>query len=111
MMEPFPKQDRPLYRWKLQDDGSLKKTVINYYKVSHFTFGDIYMYRTNNSVQSFKSDKLDRFVHNGVYSFNDDDEKIKILIIQAIEAQYLKAKIEYEKAKERWERLGKEIDN
>lgn len=67
----------------------------------------MYVYRMANSIQSFKSNKLDRFVNNGVYSFEDNDEKIKILIIKSVEAQYKKAKREYEKAKQRWERLGK----
>lgn len=102
----FPKQDVPIYRWKLQNDGTLKKTVIDCYKVNHFTYYDIYMYRTANSVQSFKSNKLDRFVNNGVYSFEDNDEKVKILIIKSVETQYKKAKEEYEKIKQRWERLG-----
>lgn len=78
--------DKPLYRWKLLEDGAVVKSEPIYEYVLDHMWQDRYRFLVpGKRVERYvKTADLDRLVHNRVYSFNPDDSHAFGIIKQTL---------------------------
>lgn len=98
MRYEYPEQEQPIYIWKLGLDGKLTKSVINRYRVNHFSSSTSYLFRAEKSsnIHSLRDSQMDRFVNNRFCSFSDDDKKAIQVIEANLSAKVKKLKDDYE---------------
>lgn len=105
MIEKYTEQDKPLYMWKYNaTDGSVSKKKIVIYKVRQYPMYTYYLFKINGSnVNSVRNAQLDRFLHDRVYSFDNDDEKARKIIESSLLSKYNKAKKDFDIASQKLE--------
>lgn len=96
-MREFPEQDKVLYKWKLTEDYRILKYSTNRWEQRTFGMGT-YKYESivcrwgnNSSLSYIKPNELDIFSHSRYYSFEDNDEKVKEIILKSFVAKVQKA--------------------
>lgn len=97
----FTKQDKTIYIWKLNLDGTLSKSAIDEYRITKYPGGtEYYLFRMegSSSTHSLRSSQMDRFVSNRYASFTNDDEKAIKAIDDCLSAKAKKYKDDYESA-------------
>ena len=86
-----------LYRFYLDEEtGEITKTVINTYHTVHpskyLPQKVHYVYRNENGIShDVHGENIDRFVNWQVYSFSDDEEKARDIMLANLRMRYKKA--------------------
>ena len=73
-------QEKPLYCWKVSDNGDVSKFVIKSYNLygtnfTHPEYRFVFDFGNGSTVTYVKPSNIDKFVNNKVYSFIDDDDR------------------------------------
>lgn len=92
------KHEQPIYYWKLNNDGTLTKSVITVYKEHNYYREIHYQFMMGGSIHSIRSTQMSRFVNNRVCLFEDDEAKAVKIIEDVLEARASKYKYDYENA-------------
>ena len=83
-LDEIKRQEKPIYRWFLNEDGSITKYVVwCYYIDTRFSRNTRYKYL--NCVQGLEEKKKDKFFSNSVWSFDNDDEKVLKIMREGLE--------------------------
>lgn len=102
MRREFPKQDKPLFRWKLDENNKISKVVVNNYSLEKWGWKSektriAFKVGVGGSLTYLDPTQLDRVVHGRIYSFTDDDEKAKKMFRDTYTNKIKKAEKELEK--------------
>ena len=96
----YPQHEQAIYLWRLNEDGSLSKYVINEYREMQFSLMGFtqYMFKIENepTPRCIRDVQLDRFLNKRVCSFDSDDKKVRRIIDDTLSAKANKYKEDYE---------------
>ena len=92
------KQDKTIFIWKLNLDGTLQRIVVENYRISKYPGTEYFLFKVEGSstVHSLRASQLDRFVNGRYASFVDDKQKAIQAIDDCLSAKAKKYKDEYE---------------
>lgn len=96
--DTYTKQDKTIFIWKLNLDGTLQRIVVENYRVSKYPGTEYFLFKVEGSstVHSLRASQLDRFVNGRYASFTNDDEKAIKAIEANLSAKVKKLKDDYE---------------
>lgn len=83
-LDEIKRQEKPIYRWFLHEDGSITKHVVWCYYIDTRLGGNI-KYRYLNCVQGLEEKKKNKFFINSVWSFDSDNEKALKVMREGLE--------------------------
>ena len=82
-----------LYRFRLNDDGTIETQVIEEYE----EWRDRYRWRGKSCTCWVKRKNLNKMFVNAVYSFDPDKERAKLIMIQSLKSKAEECMKEYNK--------------
>lgn len=104
MFERTLNENKPLYCWKVTDEGEIIKSVITMYSdrqvSSYKNLREYRYYDDKRQIITTNTDKLGRFVNNKVYLFEDDDSKAFQIIKDGISEKIIRYQSAVEKQAE-----------
>lgn len=96
--------DKPLYRWKLLENGTVIKTgPITEYLVEKMWSNKVrytFLFPSKKTIGYCNESDLDTFSHSRIFSFNPDDKHALEIIRQFLEIRRDAMQTEYEYAQE-----------
>lgn len=106
---------KPLYLYKVQEDGSIAKECITDYTFTGMNIYGHYYYRIKHSelavsLLTVRDDEIDTMRTLFVLSFSDDDESIRQIMLDAITQRHNKVLAEVEKAKNKEQKYARMLN-